>query len=161
MSVPKMNSLQVRRRTACWNTHLRQRSARSPRSSELTENETSQALQFGKSYKPFRVFMCLNWFARRRGATDWPQVPLKGDVYRRMVAVLSCILGIGLSSAHRLPRNTAWPLILAVMVCFVVAAASVFASKSRAAVIAGILLVLVFRILIGGYFYLIGAYRGH
>jgi hypothetical protein len=105
--------------------------------------------------------MLEDWFARRRGATDWPQVPLRGDVHRGMVAVLCCILGIGLSTAHRIPGHTAWPLILAVMVCFVVAAACVLASKSRAGVIVGILLVLVFRILVGGYFYLIGAYRGH
>jgi hypothetical protein len=88
-------------------------------------------------------------------------VPLKGDVHRGAVAVLSCVLAIGLSTAHPLPGHSAWPLITAVIVCSVIAAACVFASKSKSGVIVGILLVLVFRILIGGYFYLAGAYRGH
>jgi hypothetical protein len=89
------------------------------------------------------------------------RAPLRGDVHRGVVAVLLCILGIGLSTAHPLPGHSMWPLIAGVIACFVVASACVLASKARAGVIVGILLVLIFRILIGGYFYLVHAYRGH
>ena len=89
------------------------------------------------------------------------QAPLRGDVHRGIVAVLSCLLGIGLSTAHPLPGHSVWPLIVAVIACFLVTGVCVLASKSKAGVVAGVLLVLLFRILIGGYFYLIAAYRGH
>jgi hypothetical protein len=81
------------------------------------------------------------------------------DLLCGIVGALSCLIGLSLALSPRLPGYGPFRQIAAIVLCAAVAVACVLISRSRVAVGLGMLLIVVSRILIGGFFYLEGAYR--
>lgn len=85
----------------------------------------------------------------------------KGDSVRGVLGALTSLIAISLALSQRLPGHGPGPQIAAVVAFGLISAFCIWTAKSKGGIALGVLLIVAFRFLIAGFFYVTGAHGGH